>query len=53
VAEIAELQGKLRATHLQAHLDMRRLLSPSQIKKYDELRGYDSGNVHKDHQHKQ
>jgi Spy/CpxP family protein refolding chaperone len=39
-AEIAGLQGNLRAAHLSAHLEMRRLLSPAQIKKYDELRGY-------------
>lgn len=38
--EIAGLQGNLRAAHLAAHLEMRRLLSPAQIKKYDELRGY-------------
>jgi Spy/CpxP family protein refolding chaperone len=42
-AEIARLQGNLRAAHLAAHLEMRRLLSPQQIKKYDELRGYTSG----------
>ncbi|HEV7906364.1 MAG TPA: periplasmic heavy metal sensor [Pyrinomonadaceae bacterium] len=39
-AEIALLQGNLRAAHLAAHLEMRRLLSPAQIRKYDELRGY-------------
>lgn len=39
-SEIARLQGNLRAAHLAAHLEMRRLLSPQQIKKYDELRGY-------------
>jgi Spy/CpxP family protein refolding chaperone len=39
-AEIARLQGALRAAHLAAHLEMRRLLSPQQIAKYDELRGY-------------
>lgn len=39
-AEIARLQGTLRAAHLAAHLEMRRILSPAQIKKYDELRGY-------------
>jgi Spy/CpxP family protein refolding chaperone len=49
--EIARLQGELRVAHLQAHLETRRLLSPEQIKKYDELRGYDSSE-HKDHQHK-
>ena len=42
-AGIARLQGDLRAAHLAAHLEMRRLLSPPQIKKYDELRGYASG----------
>lgn len=41
--EIARLQGNLRAAHLAAHLEMRRLLSPQQVKKYDELRGYASG----------
>jgi Spy/CpxP family protein refolding chaperone len=39
-SEIAGLQGSLRAAHLAAHLEMRRILSPQQIKKYDELRGY-------------
>lgn len=39
-AEIAGLQGNLRAAHLTAHLEMRRTLSPAQIKKYDQLRGY-------------
>ncbi|HEV2802505.1 MAG TPA: Spy/CpxP family protein refolding chaperone [Pyrinomonadaceae bacterium] len=42
-AEIARLQGELRAAHLTAHLEMRRLLSPQQIAKYDALRGYASG----------
>ncbi len=42
-AEIARLQGTLRAAHLAAHLEMRRLLSPAQIEKYDELRGYSTG----------
>ena len=42
-SEIAQLQGTLRATHLAAHLEVRRLLSPQQIKKYDELRGYAAG----------
>lgn len=38
--EIARLQGELRAAHLQAHLEQKRVLTPAQIKKYDELRGY-------------
>jgi len=42
-SEIAQTQGALRLAHLAAHLEMRRLLSPAQIKKYDELRGYTPG----------
>jgi Spy/CpxP family protein refolding chaperone len=37
---IAELQGRLRATHLAAHLTTREVLTPQQIQRYDELRGY-------------
>jgi Spy/CpxP family protein refolding chaperone len=54
VAEIARLQGELRVAHLQAHLEMRELLTLDQIKKYDSLRGYDSKETdHKDHKHGQ
>ena len=42
VAEIARLQGELRLVHLRAHLEMKRLLSPAQIRKYSELRGYET-----------
>jgi Spy/CpxP family protein refolding chaperone len=47
VGEIARLQGELRITHLRAHLELRRVLSDAQVKKYDELPGYGSHN----HQH--
>ena len=53
-AEIARLQGELRAAHLAAHLEMRRILSPAQIKRYDELRGYSTGKqapAQHDHRH--
>ena len=40
VREISRLQGELRLTHLQAHLAMKNILSPEQIKNYDLLRGY-------------
>lgn len=40
VAEIAALQGKLRAAHLRAHLVTRAALTPDQIARYDALRGY-------------
>src|SRR5262245_2655713 len=53
VADIAKLQGQLRVCHLQAHLDMHRLLSPEQIAKYDKLRGYSSDEHPKDHRHNQ
>jgi hypothetical protein len=40
VSDIAKLQGELRFTHLSAHLEMKKILSPPQVAKYDELRGY-------------
>lgn len=39
-ALIAELYGKLRYTHLRAHLVVTELLTPAQIEEYDRLRGY-------------
>ena len=39
-AEIGALQGRLRAVHLGAHLEMRRILTAAQIAQYDALRGY-------------
>ena len=38
--QIAQLQGELRFVHLQAHVGMKRLLSPEQVEAYDALRGY-------------
>ncbi|HUP19191.1 MAG TPA: periplasmic heavy metal sensor [Gemmatimonadota bacterium] len=51
VAEIAELQGRLRSTHLMAHLETRAALSPHQVAMYDRLRGYGGGADHADHAH--
>jgi Spy/CpxP family protein refolding chaperone len=48
VREIARLQGEIRLDHLRAHLAMKTLLTPAQIAKYDELRGYGSGAVEHD-----
>lgn len=48
-AAIARLQGELRAAHLEAHLATKLILSPHQIAKYVELRGYMAGN-HSDHE---
>lgn len=41
---IADVQGALRAAHLRYHLDMAQLLTPEQIRRYSQLRGY-SGQV--------
>ena len=47
---LAELYGKLRATHLEAHLAVTPLLSPKQIAAYDHLRGYTGSKAsHKHH----
>ncbi|URD53392.1 hypothetical protein [Chroococcidiopsis sp. CCNUC1] len=40
---LAMLYGKLRQTHLQAHLEITPLLSPKQIATYNRLRGYTDG----------
>lgn len=52
--DIARLQGQLRQTHLKYHLAMVDLLSPEQIQRYRQLRGYESqpagaGQHHKSH----
>jgi Spy/CpxP family protein refolding chaperone len=49
-SEIARLEGDLRATHLEAHLKTRVVLTPAQITAYDELRGYGKGG-HTGHAH--
>jgi Spy/CpxP family protein refolding chaperone len=46
VAEIARLQGELRAVHLEAHLEMKAILTPGQVEAYDHRRGYGSGTAH-------
>lgn len=40
---IAALHGHLRNTHLQAHLLQKQLLSAEQVGRYNELRGYTTG----------
>lgn len=39
---IGELQGRLRAVHLAAHIETRAILTPAQIAHYNRLRGYDA-----------
>jgi Spy/CpxP family protein refolding chaperone len=40
---IGATQGKLRAAHLKYHLTMLDVLTPEQVKRYGELRGYGGG----------
>ena len=40
VNELSRLQAEFRYAHLSAHLAMRTILTPEQIGRYDELRGY-------------
>lgn len=49
--KIGRLQAQLRAVHLNAHLEQRRLLTDEQITKYAALRGYDVNQQHGHHHH--
>jgi Spy/CpxP family protein refolding chaperone len=40
VQAVAALQGDYRLSHLETHRQMRALLSPEQVERYDQLRGY-------------
>lgn len=55
VQELGQLYGDLRATHLQAHFEIKPLLTPKQIVAYNQLRGYgdiESGTMsHDQHPH--
>jgi hypothetical protein len=48
---IGELQGRLRAVHLAAHLETRAILTPLQVQRYDALRGYGSEQPRHHHEH--
>ena len=50
-AAIAELQGRLRAVHLSAHVETRALLNPDQIARYEQLRGYGALPAPEHHHH--
>lgn len=41
--KIGELQGELRAVHLNAHVATVAILTPAQVAHYNELRGYTAG----------
>ena len=40
VAEIAAAQARVRASHLKTHLEATALMTPAQVEKYAQLRGY-------------
>ncbi|WP_341677252.1 periplasmic heavy metal sensor [Niveibacterium sp. SC-1] len=48
---IAQLQAKVRAAHLEAHLAQVRILSPEQVALYMQLRGYSSDEPTPRHPH--
>jgi hypothetical protein len=39
---IGDIQGRLRAVYLAAHLETRSILTPEQVALYDKLRGYNA-----------
>jgi Spy/CpxP family protein refolding chaperone len=49
-AEIASVQARLRASHLVTHIAATALLTPWQVARYDELRGYGRGGSPGGHQ---
>lgn len=51
VSQIAELQGRLRATHLLTHLQERALLTPEQVAIYDQHRHGEGTSGEHRHQH--
>ena len=51
ISEISDLNGKLRFTHLTAHLETVAILDSNQIEKYNQLRGYGENSM--PHHHKQ
>lgn len=46
ISEISDLRGKLRFTHLNAHIKTVAVLDSAQIEKYNRLRGYGSNMMH-------
>jgi hypothetical protein len=50
-ASIAVTQGMLRETHLKYHLSTAAILTPEQIQRYADLRGYGDQQMMHRHQH--
>lgn len=49
IERASSIEAQLRFVHLDAHLTTRALLTPEQVMRYDELRGYASGMTHEGH----
>jgi Spy/CpxP family protein refolding chaperone len=50
LARIGRLQGEVRQAHLDAHVEQTALLTPAQIEKYNQLRGYGMSGEQEAHQ---
>jgi hypothetical protein len=50
-AEIGQTQASLRAAHLRYHLTMINVLTPEQVRRYAELRGYAGQPTHRHGEH--
>jgi Spy/CpxP family protein refolding chaperone len=51
LTRIGGLQAKVRGAHLEAHLAQLAILTPLQVAKYQELRGYAASDTHKGGHH--
>lgn len=49
--EAHAIEAQLRFVHLDAHLTTRALMTPEQVARYDELRGYNGGEGDNEHGH--
>lgn len=49
LTQVGILEARLRATHVNAHLAQKTILTPHQVQKYMKLRGYADGKHHKHH----
>ena len=45
IFESSKLYGQLRLTHLETHLSMVEILTPDQVNRYNNLRGYSTTNL--------
>lgn len=51
LSRIAEQQARVRLSHLEIHLAQAKILSPRQLVRYSELRGYSDASTQNPHQH--